>query len=61
MKHWPRLWSVIAIALAQGGCAPKRLQAVELRTDTLKTDLLAHWAFDDALGEDVLRTLAGSL
>jgi Concanavalin A-like lectin/glucanases superfamily len=50
MKHWLLLGPLFAVALAQGGCAPKRLQATELRSDSLTKDLFAHWAFDDALG-----------
>jgi Concanavalin A-like lectin/glucanases superfamily len=40
---------LIALCCATG-CAPDRLQAVELRADTLRRELLAHWRFDDAAG-----------
>jgi Concanavalin A-like lectin/glucanases superfamily len=50
MKHWLHLGSMMAIAFSQGGCAPTRLQAVELRSNSLTRDLLAHWTFDDAGG-----------
>jgi hypothetical protein len=53
MKRRAFAFFAIGVALAQGACAPRRLTAVELLSDTLKRDLLAHWAFDDALGTSV--------
>ena len=38
------------LALVLSGCSPDHLQAVELEADSLSRQLLAHWAFDDAVG-----------
>ena len=47
---WLRATIWVMGAACAIGCAPDRLQAVELRPETLRQDLLAHWAFDDAAG-----------
>lgn len=44
------LRAAFTIACCALGCAPDRLQAVELRSDSLFRDLLGHWGFDDAAG-----------
>jgi Concanavalin A-like lectin/glucanases superfamily len=43
-------WLLVLALSCASSCAPDRLQAVDLRSDTLRQELLAHWAFDDAAG-----------
>jgi Concanavalin A-like lectin/glucanases superfamily len=42
--------ALLALLAFTSACSPARLQAVELRSDTLSRQLLAHWPFDDATG-----------
>jgi len=41
---------VLSLAAMSSGCSPARLQAVELESQTLTRELLAHWSFDDGSG-----------
>lgn len=41
---------VAALFSCLAGCSSERLQAVELRSNSLWRELLAHWAFDEAAG-----------
>jgi Concanavalin A-like lectin/glucanases superfamily len=43
--------ALLALLALTSACSPERLQAVELRSDTLSRQLLAHWPFDDASGQ----------
>jgi Concanavalin A-like lectin/glucanases superfamily len=40
----------VSLSAALSGCSPDHLQAVELDSDTLSRQLLAHWSFDDQAG-----------
>jgi hypothetical protein len=45
-----RMLCPLALLAATSACSPDRLQAVQLQSNSLSQQLLAHWAFDDAAG-----------
>jgi len=48
--NYARAAVVSSLLSLASGCAPDRLEAVELAPNTLSQGLLAHWAFDDTQG-----------